>query len=56
MRDGIRASAEWKVLSAEKDGFPSYEVWVGGREVYDYQQGYVGQLAGSGDVSVNQDY
>jgi RHS repeat-associated protein len=43
-------------LSGSHDGYPSYEVWAAGRKIYDHHQGHLGQLIGSGDVSVNRNY
>jgi len=32
------------------DGFPSYQLWIGGTVRYDYQQGHIGELFGTRDV------
>ncbi|MCK5896425.1 MAG: hypothetical protein KAG20_06440 [Cocleimonas sp.] len=37
-------------LTGQHDGYPSYNVAVNGNTVYDYKQGHVGQLLGSGDT------
>jgi len=34
------------------DGYPSYEIHQGGVKIYDHQQGNIGQLGGSGDVTI----
>jgi len=35
------------------DGYPSYNVSINGKSVYDYIQGHLGQLLGESDVKVN---
>jgi len=39
-------------VSGTHDGYPSYEGWVEGDLIYDFQQGSLGELFGSGDVTV----
>jgi hypothetical protein len=41
-------------LRGSNDGYPSYEIYQGGTEIYDYQQGHLWQLAGSGDVIIKK--
>jgi hypothetical protein len=43
-------------LSGSHDGYPSYEVWKDGVKIYDYQQGTLRQLWGSGDVTVDKGF
>lgn len=37
-------------LTGKHDGYPSYNIAVNGKTVYDYKQGHVGQLLGSEDT------
>jgi len=48
-----RKSGDWSV-NGTHDGFPSYEVMVDGKVIYDFYQGRDRELAGSGDVEVAQ--
>lgn len=41
-------------ITGNHDGYPSYNVAVNGRSVYDYVQGHIGQLLGDADISVNR--
>jgi hypothetical protein len=43
-------------LSGRHDGYPSYEVWKNDVKIYDYQQGSLPELFGSGDVTVDKDF
>jgi hypothetical protein len=36
------------------DGYPSYNIAVNDKSAYDYVQGHIGQLLGSGDIRVPQ--
>jgi hypothetical protein len=40
-------------LTGSHDGYPSYEVTVSGNEIYDHNQGHLGQLVGSSDARVD---
>jgi hypothetical protein len=44
-------SGRWSV-SGTHDGYPSYVVTVDGVVIYNYQQGFIGQLLGCCDVQV----
>lgn len=39
-------------VTGSHDGYPSYNIAVNGKSVYDYVQGHLGQLFGDSDVSV----
>lgn len=41
-------------FSGNHDGYPSYNIAVNGKVVYDYVQGHIGQLAGDSDVQVER--
>jgi hypothetical protein len=41
-------------LGGTHDGYPSYVVSVNGVVIYDFPQGFIGELAGSGDVEVGR--
>jgi RHS repeat-associated protein len=43
-------------LSGRHDGYPSYEVWKNDVKIYDYQQGGLRELFGSGDVTVDKNF
>jgi hypothetical protein len=51
-----RAASDSGHLSGVHDGFPSYQVLKGGREIYSHTQGFIGQLVGTGDRSVDKDF
>lgn len=45
-------SAKEIIFSGSHDGYPSYNISVNGAMVYDYVQGWIGQLLGTSDVIV----
>lgn len=49
-------STDTVTLRGAHDGYPSYEIYQGNTQIYDYQQGFLGQLAGDSDVSIKKDW
>ena len=43
------------VISGDTNGFPSYEIFVNGTEVFDRQQGFILDLLGKGDIGFLSD-
>jgi hypothetical protein len=41
-------------FSGAHDGYPSYNIAVNGKSVYDHVQGWIGQLAGDADTTVDR--
>jgi hypothetical protein len=48
----ISLSPKLVKIKGSHDGYPSYNVSVNGRTVYDYVQGHLGELFGKSDVAV----
>jgi hypothetical protein len=50
----FEVSASEVTFSGAHDGYPSYNISVDGKSIYDYVQGYLWQLAGSADIEVKK--
>jgi len=52
----ISSDGNVSVTAGAHDGYPSYEVWEYGtgdpRRVYHHKEGWIGELAGTGDVKI----
>ena len=48
----ISLSPRLIVIAGSHDGYPSYNIAVNGKSVYDYVQGHLGQLLGDSDVTI----
>ena len=49
---GFFVSPTHILINGSHDGYPSYSVTVNGKLIYDYVQGWLGQLFGESDIDV----